>query len=201
MQERDKYINSLKGKSFEFKVKTSTKMDKKVFIDDVLVLPEGYISYFALEDKYRTSSIIIIDIGGRTINLVAMINGEAKILKTLKIGVMDFYSKIKELNSDKEYNLEDIERLIKEGTIKITEKHLAEFTNDILNEIKIYVKLEHYKYVGWTGGGAKVIEGVIKSKLPSNCFVFDNPATSNIRGALEASKITWGITDGKAEEK
>jgi plasmid segregation protein ParM len=201
MKEKTKYIDTLKGKNFEFTVKNSKKTNKKVLIEDILVLPEGYISYFALKDEYKTSSIIIIDIGGRTTNLVAMINGEPKLLKTLKIGVMDFYSKIRELNADKEYNLEDIERLIKEGTIKVTEKQLAEFASDILNEIKIYVKIEHYKHVCWTGGGATVIEKIIKEKLPKNCFVLDDPVNSNVRGALAASKITWGITDGKEQEK
>lgn len=191
MMHKAKYIDNLKGKAYEFTVKDSKKIDKKVFIEDILVVPEGYASYFVLEDKYKTSSILLIDIGGRTTNLVAMVNGEPKVLKTLKIGIMDFYSKLKELNSDKEYNLEDIERLIKEGEIKVTEKQLAEFTNDILNEIKIHVKLEHYKYVVWTGGGSTVIEKIIKDKLPKNCLILDEPLTSNIRGALEVSKITW----------
>ena len=201
MNEKEKYINTFKGKNFEFVVKTTKKMVKKLSIDDILVLPEGYTSYFVLEDKYKTSSLILIDIGGRTTNLVAMVNGEPKVLKTLKIGVINFYSRIKELNSDKEYNLEDIERLIKEGTIKVTEKQLAEFTNDILNEIKIYVKFEHYKYVVWTGGGSIVIENIIKTKLPENCFILNDPLTSNIRGALIASKITWGIKDGEEKKQ
>ena len=201
MKEKTKYTDTLKNKIFEFAVKNSKKSKKKVMIEDILVLPEGYVSYFALKDEYKTSSIIIIDIGGRTTNLVAMINGEPKLLKTLKIGVMDFYSKIKELNSDKEYNLEDIERLIKEGTIIVTEKQLAEFTNDILNDIKIHVKIEHYKHVCFTGGGATIIEKTIKEKLPKNCFILEDPLTSNIRGALVASKITWGIKDGKEEKK
>ncbi|MBN1042190.1 ParM/StbA family protein [Clostridium botulinum] len=201
MNHKTKYIETLDKKIYQFTVKNSKKMDKKVMIEDILVVPEGYASYFVLEDKYKTSSLLLIDIGGRTTNLVAMVNGEPKLLKTLKIGIIDFYSKLKELNSDKEYNLEDIERLIKEGEIKVTEKQLAEFTNDILNEIKIYVKFEHYKHVAWTGGGAIVIEKIIKEKLPKNCFILDNPLTSNIRGALEVSKITWGIKDGKEEKK
>lgn len=201
MKEQTKYIETLKKKTFEFTVKNSKKSKKKVIIEDVLVLPEGYVSYFDLKDEYKTSSIIIIEIGGRTINLVAMVNGEPKLLKTLKIGVIDFYSKIRELNSEKEYNLEDIERLIKEGTIKITEKQLAEFTNDILNEIKIYVRIEHYKNICFTGGGAALIEKTIKEKLPKNCFVLEDPVSSNIRGALVASKITWGIKDGEEEKK
>ena len=103
MKEKTKYIDTLKEKTFEFTVKNSKKSNKKVMIEDLLVLPEGYISYFALNDEYKTSSIIIIDIGGRTTNLVAMVNGEPKILKTLKIGVMDFYSKIRVLTSSKAF--------------------------------------------------------------------------------------------------
>lgn len=191
MQEKKKYIEALKGKDFECTVKLKKKMDKKIRIKDVLVVPEGYTSYFMLEDKYKTGSLLIVDIGGRTTNLVAMINGEPKVLKTLKIGIIDFYSRIKELNSEKEYNLEDIDRLINEGKIKITEKQLVNFTNDIINEIKIFVKLEHYEHVVFTGGGATVIKTVIENRLPKNCIVLNEPLTSNIKGALEVSNITW----------
>lgn len=199
MQHKGKYIKELKGKQVDCTVKLKKKMEKKITINEVLVVPEGYTSYFTLQDKYKTSSLLIIDIGGRTTNLVAMISGESKVLKTLKIGVMDFYLKVRELNSDKEYNLEDIERLIKEGKIKATEKLLVGFTSDILNEIKIHVKLEHYEHVVFTGGGSTVIEKMINEKLPKNCIVLDTPIESNIRGALEASKITWGT--GNNEKK
>lgn len=192
MQHKSKYIEELKNKQIDCTVKLKKKMEKKITINDVLVVPEGYTSYFILQDKYKTSSLLIVDIGGRTTNLVAMINGEPKVLKTLKIGVMDFYSKIRELHADREYNLEDIDRLIKEGKIKITEKQLVSFTNDILNEIKIHVKLEHYEHVVFTGGGSTVIEKIIAEKLPKNCIVLTDPIESNIRGALEVSKITWG---------
>ncbi|MDU6040480.1 MAG: ParM/StbA family protein [Clostridium butyricum] len=197
MQHKGKYIEELKGKKIDCTVKLKKKMDKKIIINDVLVVPEGYTSYFMLPDKYKTSSLLIVDIGGRTTNLVAMVNGEPKVLKTLKIGAIDFYSKLKELNSDKEYNLEDIDRLIKEGKIILTEKQLAEFTNDILNEIKIHVKLEHYENVVFTGGGSTIIEKIINEKLPDNCIVLDDPLVSNIKGAMEVSQITWSNSNNE----
>ncbi|EES50122.1 ParM/StbA family protein [Clostridium botulinum] len=201
MEHKQKYIDELKGKTFEYTVKASKKMEKTVKINDVLVIPEGYASYFTLEDEVKTSAVLLIDVGGRTSNVVAMNNGKPQVLTTYKIGVLNFYSKLKKLNEDKEYNLEDIERLIKKGDITITQKQLATFTNDIINEIKIDVNLNHYDNVVWTGGGSTVIEKVITENLPESCSLNKEPLYSNINGALEVSKITWGIKDGKEEKK
>lgn len=191
IQEKNKYIDGIKGKTFDCSVKLKTKRNKKIIIEDVMVLPEGYVIYFKLGEKYKTSSIVIIDIGGRTTNLVAMVNGEPKVLKTLKIGALDFYAKIRELHADKEYNLEDIERLIKEGKIVVTDKQIAQFANDILNQIKQHIKLEHYEHVLFAGGGALIIEKIIKDILPDNCEIVDEPLESNMEGAMEASKLAW----------
>lgn len=195
MEHKQKYIDELKGKEFKYTVKAAKKMDKIVKINDVLVIPEGYASYFTLEDQMKTSSVLLIDIGGRTSNVVAMDNGKPQVLNTYKIGVLNFYAKLKKLNEDKEYNLEDIERLIKKGDIKVTQKQLAAFTNDIINEIKIDVNLTHYDNVVWTGGGSTVIESIIKDNLPKSCFINKEPLYSNIIGALDVSKITWGRTN------
>lgn len=191
IQEKNKYIDGIKGKTFDCSVKLKTKRSKKIIIEDVMVLPEGYVIYFKLGEKYKTSSIVIIDIGGRTTNLVAMVNGEPKVLKTLKIGALDFYAKIRELHADKEYNLEDIERLIEEGKIIVTDKQIAQFANDILNQIKQHIKLEHYEHVLFAGGGALIIEKIIKDILPDNCEIVDEPLESNMEGAMEASKMAW----------
>lgn len=201
MEHKEKYIKNLKGKEFKYTVKASKKMDKIVKITDVLVLPEGYASYFTLENSIKTSSVLLIDVGGRTSNVVAMNSGKPQVLNTYKIGVLNFYSKLKKLNEANEYNLEDVERLIKKGDIKVTPKQLASFTNDVINEIKIDVNLSHYDNVIWTGGGSTVIKDVITTDLPKCCSVNKEPLYSNILGALEVSKITWGIKDGQEEKK
>ncbi len=192
MEHKQKYISDLKGKEFKYTVKTSKKMDKTVKINDVLVIPEGYASYFTLEDDIKTKSVLLIDVGGRTSNVVAMNGGKPQVLNTYKVGVLNFYSKLKKLNEAKEYNLEDIERLIKKGDITVTEKQLAAFTNDVINEIKIDVNLNHYDNVIWTGGGSTVIKDIIEKNLPKCCSINKEPLYSNILGALEVSKITWG---------
>ena len=191
MEHNKKYVEDLRGKEFNFTVKTSKKAIKKIKIKDVFVVPEGYASYFTLEDSIKKSNVLILDIGGRTTNLVAMDNGKPQVLNTYKIGVLDFYLKLKNVNADKEYKLEDIEKAINKGDIKVSRKHLAAFTNDIINEVSINVNLNHYNNVIFTGGGSLIIEDVIKENLPKQCILAKEPLYTNIKGSLIAAKEIW----------
>ena len=191
MDHKQKYIEDLNGKEFKFAAKTTKKSNKVVKILDVFVVPEGYASYFTLDDKTKSSNVLILDIGGRTTNVVAMDNGKPQVLNNYKIGILDFYLKLKNLNSDKEYKIEDIEKAITKGDIKVSKKQLAAFTNDVINEVSININLNHYNYVIFTGGGSIVIQDIIKESLPSQCLVDNNALNTNIQGALEASKEIW----------
>ena len=191
MDHKQKYIEDLKGKEFKFVAKTTKKSNKVVKILDVFVVPEGYASYFTLDDKTKSSNVLILDIGGRTTNVVAMDNGKPQVLNTYKIGILDFYLKLKNLNSDNEYKLEDIEKAITKGDIKVSKKQLAAFTNDVINEVSININLNHYNHVVFTGGGSIVIQDIVKESLPSQCLVSQDALNTNIQGALEASKAIW----------
>ena len=191
MEHKQRYINDLKGKEFTFTVRTSKKQDKIIKINDVMVIPEGFASYFTLKEEIKSSSVLLIDVGGRTSNVVAIDNGVPQVLNTYKIGILNFYMKLQKLNEDKEYKLEDIEKAIKKADIKITKKQLGTFMQDIINEIKINVNLNQYENVVFTGGGSKVLEEIINEVLPKNCYLHENPLYSNITGAMEASKIAF----------
>lgn len=190
MKEKQKYLD-LKGKEFEFSVRTSRTQDKIVKINDVFVTPEGYSSYFTLSDEVKDSTLLLIDVGGRSTDIVTFEHGNPKTLKTYRIGILDFYKKIQNLNSDKEYKLEQIKTAIEDGEIRVTKKQLGAFVQDIINEIKINVNLNHYKHVIWTGGASKMLEEIITESLPSRCYVHENPLYSNILGALEVGKIAF----------
>ena len=191
MEHNKKYVEDLKGKEFKYTVKANRKSEKTLKINDVFIVPEGYASYFTLDNQVKKSNVLILDIGGRTTNVVAMDNGKPQVLNTYKIGVLDFYLRLKNINSDKEYKLEDIEKAIKKGDIKVSRKQLASFANDIINEVNINVNLNHYNHVIWTGGGAVVIQDIIKENLPKQCQIEDDPINTNIKGALIASKELW----------
>lgn len=190
MEHKAKYEAELKNKQFKFTVKASKKKDMTVKVKDVFVVPEGYASYFILDEKLQASNVLIIDIGGRTTNVVAMDYGKPQILNTYKIGILDFYSKLKVLNEDKQYKIEDIEKAIQRGDIKVSQKDLAAFINDVINEISLSVNINHYN-VAFTGGGSVVLQDIIKTNLPKNCCVLDNPLYTNVNGALAVSNQIW----------
>lgn len=190
MEHKAKYEAELKNKQFKFIVKATKKRDMTVNIKDVFVVPEGYASYFVLDDKVKASNVLVIDIGGRTTNVVAMDCGKPQVLNTYKIGILDFYSKLKVLNEDKQYKLEDIEKAIQRGDIKVSQKDLAAFTNDVINEISIAVNINHYN-VKFTGGGSVVLKDIITNNLPKQCSILENPLYTNVNGALVVSKQIW----------
>jgi plasmid segregation protein ParM len=191
MQNKPKLIEKLKNKEFSFKYNGK---DRVVKIMDVMILPEGYISYFSLSDEDKTGSIAIIDIGSRTVNLAVLHNGKVEKLNTVKLGSYDFYSKIKNIENAKgeDFIEEDIQRLIDESVIKIYQKQYAEFLNEILNSIKSYVNLKTYKCI-FTGGTSLMLQEYI-SKLPLPSFkIHEDALNSNVNGALEASKLAWEV--------
>lgn len=190
MQHKSKYETDLTNKQFKFTVRATMKKDMTVTIKNVFVVPEGYASYSLVDDKTKSGNVLIIDIGGRTTNVVAMDYGKPQILETYKIGILDFYLKLKNLNIDKQYKLEDIEKAIDRKDIKVSQKDLANFMNDILNEISLAVNINHYKVL-FTGGGSIVLKDIIKNILPEQCTLLDDPLYSNVKGALVFSKQCW----------
>lgn len=191
MQQKQKYIDDLKEKEFAFTVRTNKKQDKFIKFNDVFVTPEGYSSYFTLNDNIKDSNLLLIDVGGRSTDVIALENGKPQVLKTYHIGILDLYMKLQNINSEKEYKLEEIKSAIDRGDIRVTKKQLASFTQDIINEIKIDVNLAHYDNVIWTGGASKVIEEIISDTLPKQCYLHENPLYSNILGALEVGRIAF----------
>lgn len=191
MQQKQKYIDDLKNKEFEFTVRSTKKQDKIIKINDVFVTPEGYSSYFTLSDDVKNSNLLLIDVGGRSTDVIALENGKPQTLKTYHVGILDLYMKLQNINADKEYKLEEIKGAIDRGNIKVTKKQLGTFTNDIINEIKIDVNLTHYENVIWTGGASKVIEEIIIDNLPKQCYLHEDALYSNILGALEVGKIAF----------
>lgn len=192
MDNKKKLIENLKGKDFNFKF---NGLDRNVKINELMVLPEGFASFYSLSDEEQEKDICILDCGSRTINICCMVNGEIQVLNTIKTGSFDFYSKIRSLENAKgeDYKEEDIPRLIKNGTIKIFKNQQAEFlNNEILNSIKGYVNLKTY-HVIWTGGTSIMLQDFI-SKLPlPNFKIHESALNSNAEGAMKASKLAWEV--------
>lgn len=170
--------------------------DREINIKKVLILPEGFTSYYSLTKEQRQGDICIIDLGSRTINLAIFENGKIVKLQTIKLGSFDFYTKVKNVEN-KDYSEEDIQRLIDNKTINVYQKEYSAFLDKILNEIKPYVNLNTYKLY-WTGGTSLMLKPYIEKLSFKNSTILDNAETSNVDGALAASKEVW--KDDKQEQ-
>ncbi|MCY6958898.1 ParM/StbA family protein [Clostridium brassicae] len=191
MKNKKKLVENLKGKIFNFKF---NGMDREIKINDLLVLPEAYASYYSLDIKDRKGDICILDLGSRTVNICVLENAKIVKTNTIKLGSFDFYSKIKSLENAKgeDFTEEDVQRLIHNGLIKVEPKQYIEFLGDILNAVKPYVNLKTYNTI-FTGGTSLMLKDYI-SKLPLTKFrIHPNALASNVNGALEASKKVWNI--------
>lgn len=189
MKNKAKLVAALKEKTFNFKFNGE---DRSIKINDLLVLPEGYASYYSLDIEDRKGDVCILDIGSRTINICVLENGKIAKTNTIKLGSFDFYSKIKAIENAKgeDFTEEDVQRLIDNGLIKIESKQYIEFLGDILNLVKPYVNLKTYNTI-FTGGTSLMLKDYI-TKLPLSKFkIHQNAETSNVDGALEAAKKVW----------
>lgn len=189
MKNKAKLVEALKGKTFEFKFNGE---DRNIKINDLLVLPEGYATYYSLEDEDKKGDTCIIDLGSRTINICVLENGKIVTMNTVKLGSFDFYSKIKSIENGKgeDFVEEDIQRLIDNGIIKVEPKQYEEFLNDILNVVKPYVSIKTYNTI-FTGGTSLMLKDYIAKRKLGKFKIHANALTSNVDGALEASKKVW----------
>lgn len=199
MENKTKLIENLKDKEFTIKF---NGLERIIHINDVLVLPEGYCSYFSLSSEEKQGDLVIIDAGSRTINVCVLEDGKIQKLNTVKLGSFDFYSKIKSIENAKgcDYTEEDIQRLINNGTVKVYQKRYGEFLNEILNSIKPYVQISTYHTI-FTGGTSLMLEEYI-NKLPlPNFKIHEDPLSSNVIGAKAASELVWSSISGDKDGK
>ena len=188
MSNKDKLINVLKGSTFVFSVNGE---NRRININKVAVLAEGFVSYYSLEDDIK-DDILIIDIGSRTINYSSFIGQKVEKSFTEKLGVFDLYSTIKDIENSNggDYVEEDIERLIKNNKIVVDSKIYLDFLKDILNRTKSKVNIKSYNKVYFVGGGFAILKDYIEANTPA--IVVDESIYANVVGAHKLCQVVWG---------
>lgn len=184
---KDKFINVLKGNTFSFYVNGK---NRRININKVAVLAEGFVSYYSIDDTEK-DDILIIDVGSRTVNYASFINGKIEKSFTEKIGVLDLYSNIKDIENSKtgDYIDEDIERLIKNNKIIVDSKVYLDFLKDILNRTKSKVNIKSYNKVIFVGGGSSMLKEYIEANTPA--IVLNDAIYSNVSGAHKLCEKVW----------
>lgn len=185
MPNKKKIIDELKEKAFTYAINGKNKV---VNINKVAILPEGFVSFYAFEETNEDT--LIIDIGSRTINYSSFIQGKVEKSFTEKLGVLDLYTNIKEIENAAggDYIEEDIERLVNMGKINVDSKVYLDFFKDILNRTKTRVNIKNYR-VCFTGGGALLLKSFIEANTPG--IVHSDAVYANVLGAHKLAGVVW----------
>ena len=185
LPEKNKMIQRFEKETFIFKINDKSRV---VRINKCVVLPEGQCSYYSIKEpsKYQ----LIIDIGSKTVNWCAYIDGKMEKNGTEKIGVFDFYNTVMRIENAKgeDYIVEDIEAQIDRGRIQVSISTYKGFLLEILNRMKANINLKNYD-VTFTGGGSLVFKNIIEA-IP-NIKIHDNPVYSNVLGAKIICEKMW----------
>ena len=162
--------------------------ERVVKIKRVATVGEGISAFYTLNKIKRLSPIIMIDIGGRTVNVIIFEKGKIKDKFTIPKGMIELYDVIaaKENATGNRYRAEQIYDLIQRGIITDTEKEEKLFISQIMNEIKRRVDIELYDIV-FSGGGSIVLE----SHLECLGDIIEDGIFANVNGNKLIAEIQW----------
>lgn len=184
------FKEKLSNKEFQYRYKGE---DRKVKVNNVAVVGEGIGSIYSLPVIAKGKSIILFDIGGRTTNVLVIVNGKIEKKFTITKGIINFYADVAQrLNSKgNNYEIEDMKRLIEENKVGDVEADKESFLNLILNKAKEKVKVDTFdKY--FTGGGSIDLESMIGKMFERECHdILKDPLWTNVRGNLKIALNVW----------
>lgn len=184
--------------------KCATINKRNIIITDITVAPEGASTYYAMDIELRqmigNKQLIIIDIGGRTTDIVVFEGKKIIDVKTIPVGMLNIYQEIIDyVNSEytESLNLEDGEIILKEGLFLDGELHDISFIKPILerNFNTIFKELQlkynvNKGYVYLTGGGSLTLKLAFRNRL-KNIVISKNPVFDNAIGFKKVGESLW----------
>ena len=185
---KESFKEELEGKIFKFSVDGNMKMVK---INKVATVAEGLSSFYTLRKEQRDKDTLIIDVGGRTVNVCTFVNGKCIEKFTIPLGVINLYNKVAENYNSNGNNAttEEIIRLVNNKTINCN-KEKVEIVNNILNAIKLKINnIETYN-IYLTGGGALELDTQFRNRI-NKYEILPNPIFSNVTGNKILAEIKW----------
>lgn len=178
--------------------------NRNLIITDIAVAPEGASTYYAMNIELRNmvgnKQLIIIDIGGRTTDIIVFENKKIIDVKTIAIGMLNIYQEIIDSVNSKYTEslvLEDGETILKDGLFLKGETKDISFIQPILkrNFNTIFKELQlkyntNKGYIYLTGGGSITLELAFKNRL-KNLIVSKNPIFDNAIGFEKVGESLW----------
>lgn len=177
---------------------------RNLVITDITVAPEGASVYYTmnleLNNKIGNKQLIIVDIGGRTTDIIVFEGKKIVDVKTIAIGMLNIYQEIVDyINSryTESLKLEDGEIILKEGLflngelqdISFVKPVLEKNFNSIFKELQLKYNVNK-GYIYLTGGGAIILKQAFKNRL-KNLIISPNPIFDNALGFQKVGESLW----------
>lgn len=191
---REAFKEDLEGKKFEF---TYGDRQREIFIDKVATIGEGISSYYQLTSTQRSNDVMIVDIGGRTTNVVTYKNKKQDSKLTIPLGMLDLYNEIKTKENNEKgenYTVDIIEEYIRKGIINDCKSLKVSFLKRIFNEIKFKFDVRAFD-VFFTGGGSIRLTDamdIVKNYGVTEIRMLGDSLFSNVNGNKKIAEIKWG---------
>lgn len=186
---KDDFKDTLEGKTFNFELNGE---ERKITINKLGTIAEGLSSFYTLRKEERERDTLIIDIGGRTVNVCTFVEGKINTKFTYPNGMIDLYDEIKTNVNNKEgmnYSLEDMQRLVNNRVYE-GNKEKEEFVAKMLNAINLKIPNMYVYNIYLTGGGSLELDNELRDAIKNFRFVTD-PLFSNVLGNKKIAQLKW----------
>jgi len=166
-------------------------IQRKLYIEDVEVYPEGLIS---VEDG------ILVDIGGRTTEVALVENLKVTSSFSIPEGTLNLYSDFVNLINSR-YGLDmkqsDAERIIKHGLkidgmdadVTFAQEAFRAFVENLVSQIQVKYPVKTLP-VTILGGGGQLLFGPIKRRIP-NAILAETPVFANAIHFKKVGEAKW----------
>lgn len=182
---------------FRFKYKSNNaEKDLSYYVKELYVFPEALGAFYSLNENMDGRDVLLVDIGGGTVNIALFQDGEFENSITIQEGTNDIYRQITAkanfINTGASFSVEDIIRFMKRGKIKwngnidnmgYVSEISSKFAANVINEIKGSFPLYKSYDIVLSGGGVDLLKShlakditfsVMKDNLFSNAIGFYN---------------------------
>lgn len=177
----------------EYQVLVDNKTYRTIKINRIAVIGEGIAAYYTIPKEERKDDIMLIDIGGRTSNVVCYKKGKLVNKFTVPEGILNLFDKVrtKENNLNGEnYTVEIVEEYVNKGIIKNIDTEKRDLIDDLFNAINFKDDMRAYKL--WFSGGGTITLGDTLKGVRKDVSVVESPLFANAKGNKKIAQTKWG---------
>lgn len=171
-------------------------------LNRVSVFPEGAGVYYAQGTaKYGKKKILIIDIGGVSVDVALFDNGKLVSFGSYPLGIMKLFSKMAtEVNRlyQTEYTEWDMDTILAKGLVVDGQVTNKDFLNEIMNEhatsivnrVRREYDIRSMEEVPLAGGGGELLHDLLYGHIPQAILV-PNPVIANVQGFQNVAEVMY----------